>query len=111
MSSMKFRQVSAATTNVARVKAIGANLTGALILNTNAAARYVKLYDQTDAPVVGTDVPALTIEVPASSQLPLSWPNGVSFARTMWMATTTGVADNDATAVGAGDLYTQLFVE
>lgn len=111
MSATKFRQVSVASTNLARVKVLGANLTGALIINTNAAARYVKLYDSTDTPVVGTTVPALTIEVPASSQLALSWPDGVSFGHTMWMATTDNVADSDATEVGAGDLITQLFVE
>ncbi|QBQ99256.1 hypothetical protein [Paraburkholderia pallida] len=108
---MKFRQVSLATTNLARVKLMGANLTGALIINTNAAARYVKLYESTDTPVVGTTVPAMTIEVPASSQLALAWPNGVNFSQTMWMATTDNAADSDATAVGAGDLITQLFVE
>lgn len=111
MSATKFRQVSAATTNLARVKLYATNLKGALIINTNAAARYVKLYDSTDAPVVGTTVPSLTIQIPASSQLALTWADGVNFSATMWMSTTTGVADSDATAVGAGDLVTQLFIE
>lgn len=111
MSSMKFRQVSLATTNLAQVKGGIANLKGALIINTNAAARFVKLYDSTDAPVVGTAVPALTIEIPASGQLALTWSDGVNFGHTMWMATTVNVADSDTTAVGAGDLITQLFVE
>jgi hypothetical protein len=108
---MKFRLVSLATTNLNPVKQYGANLKGALLINTNAAARYVKLYESTDAPVVGTTKPAITIEVPASSQVPLTWPDGVNFSQTMWVATTTGVADGDSTAVGAGDLYVQLFVE
>ncbi len=111
MSAMKFRQVSQATTNLAEVKAYGANLKGALIINTNAAIRYVKLYDSTDSPTVGTTVPALTIEVPASGQLFLAWPDGVNFGHSMWMATTDNVADSDSTAVGAGDLITQLFYE
>lgn len=111
MSAMKFRLVSAASTNLAIVKTQVANLKGALIINTNAAARYVKLYASTDTPVVGTTVPWMTILVPASSQLPLAWPDGVNFPQTMWMATTVNVADSDATAVGAGDLYVQLFVE
>jgi len=111
MSAMKFRLVSLATINLNPVKQYGANLKGALLINTNAAARYVKLYESTDAPAVGTTVPALTIEVPASSQVPLAWPDGINFSKTMWVATTTGVADSDSTAVGAGDLYVQLFVE
>lgn len=65
MSSSVFRQVSAASVNLAEVKPLQANLTGGVILNTNAAARYVKLYDSTDSPVVGTTVPKLTIQIPA----------------------------------------------
>lgn len=111
MSSMNFRQVSAASTNLARVKLMTANLKGALILNTNAAARYVKLYSSTDQPVVGTTTPFLTIQIPASSQLPLTWPDGVNVPQTLWMATTVNAVDSDATAIGAGDLITQLFIE
>ena len=77
MSAMKFRLVSLASTNLNPVKQYGANLKGALLINTNAAARYVKLYESTDAPVVGTTKPAITIEVPASSQVPLTWPDGL----------------------------------
>jgi hypothetical protein len=111
MAAMKFRFVSAASTNLNQVKGYGANLKGALLINTNAAARYVKLYESTDTPTVGTTAPAFTIEVPASSQVPLTWSDGINFGKTMWVATTTGVADTDSTAVGAGDLYVQLFVE
>jgi hypothetical protein len=111
MSAKKFRQVSAATTNLQQIQPYGANLKGALIINTNAAIRYVKLYDTTDAPVVGTTVPALTIQIPLSGQLALTWSDGVNFGHSMWMATTVNAVDSDATAVGAGDLITQLFIE
>lgn len=111
MSAMKFRFVSQASTNLKPVKQYGANLKGGLLINTNAAARYVKLYESVDAPTVGTTTPAITIEVPASSQVPLTWSDGINFSETMWVATTTGVADSDTGAVGAGDLYVQLFVE
>lgn len=111
MSSMKFRQISAAMTNLQQVKIGTANLKGALIINTNAAARFVKLYDSTDAPVVGTTVPAVTIEIPASGFYSQNWNDGINFSHTIWMATTVNAVDSDATAVGAGDLITQLFVE
>lgn len=111
MSAMKYRLVSLASTNLQPVKNYGANLKGALLINTNAAARYVKLYDSTDQPVVGTTVPALTIMVPASGQLALTWADGVNFSHTMWMATTVNAIDSDATAVGAGDIISQLFLE
>ena len=111
MSAMKFRLVSKASINLNPVKQYGANLKGCLLINTNAAARYVKLYESVDAPTIGTTTPAITIEVPASSQVPLTWSDGINFSETMWVATTTGVADSDTGAVGAGDLYVQLFVE
>ncbi|MCP3709726.1 hypothetical protein M3I54_22545 [Paraburkholderia sp. CNPSo 3274] len=111
MSASVFRQVSAATTNLAQVKPYAGNLAGYLILNTNAAARYVKLYDSTDQPVVGTTVPKLTIQIPASSEAVLSLAIPANFSHTMWMATTVNAADSDATVVGAGDLITQLLVE
>lgn len=109
--AMEFRQVSAASTNLAQVKGFATNLKGALIINTNAAARYVKLYESTDQPVVGTTIPKLTILIPASGQLALTWSDGVNFGKSMWMATTANAVDSDATAVAAGDLITQLFYE
>lgn len=110
MSSFGFRQVSAASTNLAQIKLMAANLTGGIIINTNAAIRYVKLYDSTDAPVVGTTIPKMTILIPASGQLLLPQ-MCLNFGHSAWMATTVNEADSDATAVGAGDLVTQLFFE
>jgi hypothetical protein len=106
------RLVSAASTNVTQVKTNSCNLKGFTIINTNAAARYVKLYDTMTPPVVGTDAVALTILVPASSQAPpFSAPDGWRLSKGLYFATTTGVADSDSTGVGAGDLIIQLFTE
>lgn len=110
MSSFGFRQVSQASTNLAQIKLSSANLTGGVIINTNAAIRYVKLYDATDSPVVGTTIPKLTLQIPASGQLALPQ-MALNFGHTAWMATTVNAVDSDTTAVGAGDLITQLFFE
>ena len=109
MASNKFRLVSAATTNLTPIRRNVSNFKGAVIVNTNAAARYVKLYDSTSSPTVGADAPALTITIPASGEKDLSFPDGVNFGNSLWLATTTGVADSDATAVVAGDLLLQIF--
>lgn len=124
MSANIFRQVSAASTNLTRIKQFGANLIGGIIINTNAAIRYVKLYwflpggpqypnsNSGDTPTVGTTPVSLTLEIPASGQLVLDQvAQGVSMKGDLWMATTVNAVDSDATAVGAGDLITQLFVE
>lgn len=124
MSANIFRQTSLATTNLTRVKTIGANVKGWNIVNTNAAARYVKLYFYlpgsvsagTDGPTVGTTVPDVTILVPGlgattGSSVVAFDPAGFSKKGDLWMATTANPGDADATAVGAGDLITSLFIE
>jgi hypothetical protein len=122
MSANIFRQTSAASTNLTRVKVVGANVLGWNIVNTNAAVRFVKLYfflpgtGGNDAPVVGTTIPDVTIMVPAagvaSPPCVGDWaPSGFSKKGDLWMATTVNAADADATAVAAGDLITSLFIE
>jgi hypothetical protein len=111
MSAGRTRLVSGASTNVTQIKTCGGNLKGYYITNTNAAARYVKVYDIQAPPVVGTDIPALTIQLAATSSDKQSWPDGIEFQKGIYFATTVGVADSDTAAVGAGDLIIQLFTE
>lgn len=59
--------VSAASTNGAIVKASAGNLYEITVSNPTATPIYVKLYNKATAPTVGTDVPVLTIPVPASA--------------------------------------------
>ena len=59
--------VTAATTNIAVVKASAGNLYGTTISNVTATPVYVKLYNKATAPVLTTDVPIITIPVPANS--------------------------------------------
>ena len=123
MSANIFKQVSGASTNLTRVKTFGANVKGWNIINTAATALFVKLYFYipgsvaagTDSPTVGTTVPDITIEVPAlgttTGSAVQSFPDGLSNKGDLWMATTVNPAPTDATAVGAGNLITSLFIE
>jgi hypothetical protein len=70
----------------------------------------VKLYNKATAPTVGTDVPAMIIPVPAAvagvpgvATLPVGF-NGFRFALGLGLAITGAVADNDTTAVAAGQV-------
>jgi hypothetical protein len=110
MAARYTRIVSKATTNLTQLVTYPGRLDSYVIINTNAAARYVKFYD-TVAPVVGTTVPAITLLIPATTQVQLDFANGVFFGNGMWLATTVNIADSDTTAVGAGDLYINLFTE
>ena len=62
-----YNVVTAASTNSAVVKATAGTLYEITISNPTATAAYVKLYNKATAPVVGTDVPVMTISVPATS--------------------------------------------
>ena len=84
-----YNVVTAASTNSAVVKASAGTLYEITISNPTATAAYVKLYNKTTAPVVGTDVPVMTISVPATS------------ATTMPIALTFGqVGKRFATGIG-----------
>jgi hypothetical protein len=94
---------SAATTNATSVKATAGTLYSVVAYNTTAAVIYVKIYNTAGAPVVGTDTPRLTLVVPPNGTLDFNvGGRGAAFSTGISFATTTGAADADATAVGAG---------
>lgn len=100
---------SAATTNATNVKATGGNIYSLNVLNTNAAIRYLKLYNKATAPTVGTDAPIRTILLPPTSNTaihlginPLACSAGIGYALT------AGAPDADVAAVGAGDVILDI---
>lgn len=95
--------VSLATTNPALIKALPGQVHMCEGLNTTAAAKYIKLYNLARLPVVGTDVPKLVIGCPPSTGFALNH-EGLKFSVGIAIAITGGAADNDATAVAAGDI-------
>jgi len=96
---------SAATTNATSVKASAGRLMGLCASNAGAGAAFVKLYNKASAPTVGTDVPVLTIPVPASSVLSLDLGAlGRQFTLGIALAITNLVADSDTTAVAAAQV-------
>lgn len=114
-----FKLTSGASLNETQIGGTGAALRGWYIYNTNAAARFVKFWwgapgtfsSNGDKPVVGTDPPQLTIQIPATGKdtQALNVPTGNG--KNMFMATTTGAADTDNTAVGSGDLIISVYFD
>lgn len=105
---------SLATTNGALILTGTSGLHAFYATNTGATAAFVKLYNKATAPTVGTDVPAMIIPVPAAvggvpgvATLPIGH-NGFRFALGLGIAITGGVADNDTTAIGAGQVKVML---
>lgn len=96
---------SAASTNATVAKATPCTLYGAFGYNTNAAARYLKIYNKATAPTVGTDVPVLTVYLPPTSSFNISLTTGgLNLSNGCAYALTTGAPDADTGAVTAGDI-------
>jgi hypothetical protein len=127
-SSRVLKLISANSTNLTLVGALTerVRLTGFWCYNTNAAARFVKFYmgnalfggtgagfsSNKDAPTVGTDVPQITLGVQGTSTLSMALYSPLLPAQgNLYLATTVNAADNDSTAIGAGDLVLNIFYE
>lgn len=106
---------SAATTNGALIVTATTGVQAVFATNNGAGAAYVKLYNKATAPTVGTDVPEMLIPVPAAlGGVPgVSAPidcgfNGLRFPLGLGIAITGGAADNDTTAVTAGQVKVKI---
>jgi hypothetical protein len=96
---------SAATTNATSITANPCDVYHITAMNTTASVKYLKLYNKKAAPVVGTDVPVMTIALPPSNALtnvPIDL--GLYFNLGLAFALTGAAADADTTALAAGDV-------
>ena len=106
-----YRLISAASTNATSVKAAAAQLGHLVVVNLNAAVRFLKLYNKASAPTVGTDTPLWTIPIPASTTgagVAVPLPGGLAFSLGLAFAITANLADADTTAVAAGDVMVNM---
>lgn len=106
-----YKLISTASTNANVVKNSGGNLYSIVAIGLTSTVRYLKLYSKATAPTVGTDVPLMTIPVPANTQgagVAIPFSMGVNFPLGIGIAITSGSANNDTGAVGAGDVIINL---
>lgn len=106
-----YKLISLATTNANVVKATPGNLYSIVAIGLTSVVRYLKLYNKASAPTVGTDVPVMTIPIPANTQgagIAIPFSMGVNFPLGIALAITTGSADNNNVAVAAGDVIINL---
>lgn len=106
-----YKLISAASTNATSVKASAGQIYGIQVFNTNASARYLKLYDKASSPTVGTDTPVKVITIPGATTgagAVLNFPVGIAFTSGIALATTTGAADSDSTGVAASEIVINL---
>ncbi len=96
---------SAATTNATLLKASAGTLYSIFVNNASASAKFLRVYNLTVAPTVGTSSPILVVTIPANTSLtvPIN-ALGLAFSTGMSYAITNAAAYLDATAVAAGDV-------
>jgi hypothetical protein len=106
-----YKHISLASTNATLIKNQITKLYVVSAIGLTSTVRYLKFYDTSVAPIVGTDIPVLTIPVPSNTQgagivipfnTPINFNNGLAFA------ITSGSANNDTGIVGAGDVIVNL---
>lgn len=99
---------SSASTNATVVKSSAGNLYSISAMNTSASAKFVRIYNKTTTPTVGTDVPIIVVAIPATSSKEITYTPGLRISSGIGVAITGGAAATDNTAVAAGDV--QLLV-
>ena len=84
-------------------------LYGWRLYNNASSPRFVKFYDLSSDPTVGTSTPILTLSLPANSQDVFFNAVGIPFMGGIGVGATSAVADNDTTAPSANDVVMVLF--
>jgi hypothetical protein len=106
-----FRVISGATVFSGSAKGSTATLLGYQFTNNSAAAKFVKFYNKATAPVVGTDVPVMTLQVPAGASVVATLPGGLAFSAGLGIGASGAVTDADTTALAAFDIVGTVFFQ
>lgn len=93
------------------LKATAGNVYAVTASNVTASAIYLKLYNKASAPTLASDIPLITIPVPANSCVPIEFGRlGLRFATGIAYVVTGGIAATDTVAVTAGSQITIQYV-
>ena len=106
-----YKLIAQNSTNETNIKATGGNLYSITAIGLTSTVTYLKLYDLDTTPSVGTDVPVMTIPVPANTQgagVTIPFLYGVNFTLGIGIAITALSADDDTTAVDADSVIINL---
>ncbi len=92
-----------ADTNATLAKSTAGDIWTVCGFNAAVAVRYLKIYNKATAPVVGTDVPVVTLPLPPNATFNFEL-GGLYLATGIAYGMTTGAADNNTGALTAGDV-------
>lgn len=103
-----YRFLSEGTTNKKEVKKGDGIIREIIAANLSAETRFVKLYDSSTEPALGTAKPILTIPVPKEDLRVISLESGVPFVKGLWHAITKKGIDTNEEATVAADVSLTL---
>jgi len=109
-----FRCVSQSGINPMAVSVPSAILGTIIAINTTDTLLYLKIYNTNTIDNIISGVPVMTLPIPAAEGgngfvLPVS--NGIYFDQGICFTITGGAADNDQTAIAAGNVILNLFYQ
>ena len=109
-ASTYHKLISAATTNATSVKTSAGTINALHVSNTNASTSYyLKLFNKTSAPTVGTDVPVFTFLIPPAGLRTIDCgASGIRLSTGIAYCITANPADNDTTAIPANEVIVNL---
>jgi hypothetical protein len=106
------RIVSDASTNANLIRAGITRLFGGILTNNAITSLYVKYYNKATVPIVGTDVPVITLTVKTKETTTFDLgDDGIKFDKGLAIAITGAIPDTDTTAIGANEMFVQSFIE
>jgi len=109
-ASTLHKLISTAGTNLTTIRTSAVAINSLNVTNTNATTRYwLKFYNQTAAPTVGTTAPTLTIGLDPNRTTQIDMGSYTTRLSTgCYYAITANAADNDATAIPAGEVIVAM---
>lgn len=100
-TSLVYHLISAVGDNEHVIAGFPVLLTGYYVCNIAATYRYVKLYDTTSTPVLGTTAVAITLGIPPLTAANIGFESFPEFYDGIGIATSTDIADTGSTGLPA----------
>lgn len=91
------------------IKSSAGQIFGWSITNQATTVRFVKLFNSSSAPTLGSGTPVMTLGIPPGGGSNLSFPAGIAFASGIGITSSQLIADNDATVNATNDVLVDLF--
>ncbi|WP_437624406.1 hypothetical protein [Sorangium sp. So ce1151] len=91
------------------VKSSAGQVFGWHLSNTGSSGAFVKLYDQSGPPLVGTSAVVATLYVPAGQVVSAEHTNGIAFANGIGIGATTVAADTDVNDPATNAVIVNMF--